>query len=563
MSPSDHIHDRCCGYAADEIAMNSRSTIPKFGSIGVLYALEEASRIPNVESQDLKSVFGRENWSASSNPKYDRDEILDAGLISRLSTVAHEIDSMTSILKHLTDTATELGRQYKGILNPVMSKLSKGISSLPDEVLAMVFESAVRAAGQEGVEQAKRLSHVSRRFRAIAISECNLWTNFRSSSSREELETLVSRSGSNTHIHIHIYIPISTSTLPFEDFLKICSPTSFRWNSMMIGDLSYNTNVRFDSTNSATRELERAMDSLMGHVSYFPALRELDIQSLHRHARRIPTPSMTTFIHSRYLSGSYTLFQKMQELLDFLASMTSLAHLELEFGNADNVALMQTLRQPASGLPSVKNFRLRLPNFVIDTQRQYLVGPFLEALQVPNLESFSVVIDFRDQGRTNEHRRQLLETLPQEVLPIQFSNPPSRLSSLTFEVTVTYDDPQKTPETPTVFNILIDRAPSVSTLTVSSRACIVLIRNSYAVIEENRPNEMIPVEMRRRPICLREIRFKDCEDMDIGNLQNAVQFLKKDGYWKALDRVIVSDCKLLEHKGVLLEELGENKIQYI
>ena len=42
--------------------------------------------------------------------KDGRIEIVDAGLISRLSTVTHELDTMSLILKRLTDVTTELRR---------------------------------------------------------------------------------------------------------------------------------------------------------------------------------------------------------------------------------------------------------------------------------------------------------------------------------------------------------------------------------------------------------------------------------------------------------------------
>ncbi len=56
---------------------------------------------------------------------------------------------MISMLKPLMSIALDLQKQYKESLGPITSKLSKGIVSLPDELLPSIFDFAVRMEGTE------------------------------------------------------------------------------------------------------------------------------------------------------------------------------------------------------------------------------------------------------------------------------------------------------------------------------------------------------------------------------------------------------------------------------
>lgn len=113
---------------------------------------------------------------------------------------------MVLMLMPLITVALDLQRRYKQSLAPIISRLSKGFASLPDEVLPVIFEFAVRAEGAMGTMQAKCLSHVSRRFREITLGEQSLWSTLRSSASMAELETAVSRSSTDTDLHVFIHI---------------------------------------------------------------------------------------------------------------------------------------------------------------------------------------------------------------------------------------------------------------------------------------------------------------------------------------------------------------------
>ncbi|KLO08310.1 hypothetical protein SCHPADRAFT_944579 [Schizopora paradoxa] len=580
--------------------MASKSPIQDVGIMGALHTLEQASRVPNVERKDLKSILGRNNWKAGHNPDLDEafkrrrghTEIIDAGMISRLSTAAHELDNMRSILKHLTDVATELSQEYKDILGPIVPKLSKGISHLPDEILAMVFKWAVHAEGHRGGEQARYLSHVSRTFRAISIVEHDLWTTFCSSSSREELEMLVSRSGTQTDLHIFINIPTSRS--PW-DFVEICSRFYSRWKTMQIGNFPRGHHpkpiLRIDPNSDiyghVSYEMRMFLNAFGARHSSLPRLVALDFDFMHHRAVSSSFPwetpnlqslrcaqylplsptalsSVTTFVCVLHLKSTFALPARMQELLDLLTSLTSLTDFDLGLGNVDTDLSEGTLRPPASGCPFVKRFCLRLLALNLYGGRKGSVGQFLCALRFPNLEDYSFSIEFLDAGGEKYERTERLEVFPSELLPHEFGRTCSRLATLSVQVSVTVSCDRapgiQGEEIPVIFPIYINNVPTISTLNVTARSCAVLIRDGRASIDERYPQARV-TPLKHRPIQLQEIRFLDCEHMEVDDLQNIVRYLKKDGYWEQLDRVTMKNCGLLKYENAR-QVLGEKDLVY-
>ncbi len=43
------------------------STVERYGVVGVLEALEEAAREPNIGLADFSEIFGKEKWGANRN----------------------------------------------------------------------------------------------------------------------------------------------------------------------------------------------------------------------------------------------------------------------------------------------------------------------------------------------------------------------------------------------------------------------------------------------------------------------------------------------------------------
>ncbi len=150
--------------------------------------------------------------------------------ISQLFRDAHHVDHMLPILKRLTDAFATLQRAFGNRLRPIASVLSKGLASLPDDLLALIFEFA--SPPGEGTRQAVWLSHVSRWFRRVALNACRLWTTLHTDSTRKELKTLIARSGKTTDLHIVVHK--SDDDVDINDFLDICTPMVSRWSTFTI-----------------------------------------------------------------------------------------------------------------------------------------------------------------------------------------------------------------------------------------------------------------------------------------------------------------------------------------
>ncbi len=53
-----------------------------------------------------------------------------------------------------------------------------------------------------------------------------------------------------------------------------------------------------------------------------------------------------------------------------------------------------------------------------------------------------------------------------------------------------------------------------------------------------------------RPCCIREIRFRECNDMEIADFQSAIQSLRDADAWTTMERVVptvvVENCRCLD-----------------
>jgi len=103
---------------------------------------------------------------------------LKAATVSKLFRVQCQLDSAITILEDFLESATQLRSRFDHSLEPVVSALSKGLTSLPDELLALIFECTMTPDAEP--QQAIWLSHVSRRFRRVALGDPNLWTTLQS-----------------------------------------------------------------------------------------------------------------------------------------------------------------------------------------------------------------------------------------------------------------------------------------------------------------------------------------------------------------------------------------------
>ncbi len=104
---------------------------------------------------------------------------------------------------------------------------------LPDELLSLIFVFAT-SHEFEGTRHAVWLSHVSRRFRNVALGAVDLWTELHSNASKEELETMICRSRSDSDLHVVIHSSASHSTEGINSFVDACLPTAPRWATLKV-----------------------------------------------------------------------------------------------------------------------------------------------------------------------------------------------------------------------------------------------------------------------------------------------------------------------------------------
>ncbi len=140
------------------------------------------------------------------------------------------------MLGSLMKVALSFQKQYKPGVLSIISKLSRGMASLPDELLPIIFDFAVRAQGRIGSKQANSLSRVSRRFRNIALAERSLWTTLRSNASKEELQTFISRSGADLDFQVFVDVIPEWSLKNRDAFWDELRPTASRWKTLSVAE---------------------------------------------------------------------------------------------------------------------------------------------------------------------------------------------------------------------------------------------------------------------------------------------------------------------------------------
>lgn len=203
-------------------------------------------------------------------------EVVDESSVSHLATSAREIDTIVSILEPLRTIALELQKQFKQSLVQVITNLSEGIASLPDELLSPIFKYAVRAQEHLGAIQAVRLSHVSRRFRQIALEERNLWTTLRSNASKEEQETFHTRSGTFTDLHAYVHLAPDGEGINSDVFTKTFGAKISRWKTLSLTDCARGFEGQWKGTYSESVTIMHGILKACNGVQ-FPRLEELYI----------------------------------------------------------------------------------------------------------------------------------------------------------------------------------------------------------------------------------------------------------------------------------------------
>ncbi len=325
-----------------------------------------------------------------------------------------------------------LEKLYRRRLEPIASKLSKGLASLPDEILAQIFKFATRHE-RFRTRYAGWLSQVSRRFRRIALSDRTLWStlNLWYDTTREELERIISRSGGEIDLHAVINMNHEIRDSEVDTFICSSSHSRAQWRTLTItGDWSED-----DSPVSMTSVLD---ELIYTHSLDLPRLEEICISECHldgtaqesltpfshndtvqmydippwatricascdarttyhtRHSHSSPCPSLLVVLSLNLIPGK--VLGQIGNLLSFLNSTPSLTEIVLGLKNSKDANLeATTLRinpSVAVLLPSVTSFRLHVSDFRSTEDADWL----LSTMKMPNLAHFALSIEFHDRN---------------------------------------------------------------------------------------------------------------------------------------------------------------------
>ncbi|KLO08289.1 hypothetical protein SCHPADRAFT_944559 [Schizopora paradoxa] len=358
----------------------------------VLLALENAAKLPNFHEVDLSDAFRKENWNifqnvyggdkGFANDEDDRILLADATWPNRLKESTYETCNIYMMLKALRSAADELLLEFETSQERVAAvKRSKGMKSLPDEILSKTFLMAFwgQHSHRASARQAMWLSGVSRRFRNVALGTRGLWTILSSSFSRLQLETIIARAGSNEGFHIFLNLDSSSVRLKFFDICRSIIP---RWKTLTLEhDKEYG--------NDYHGALENLLRSFVEHGLCFPILEELNVHGPYYgtlispevrgwapNLRTLrcsfillslssPIPSISTLVISTLVISSdvlhylYASESPVQMLLGLLLKLPNLSSFELEaegaHGEADIGAAL-----PVTECPLVTSFHLRI-----------------------------------------------------------------------------------------------------------------------------------------------------------------------------------------------------------
>ncbi len=280
--------------------------------------------------------------------------------------------------------------------------LSKGIASLPDELLSLIFEFT--ACPGEGTRQGVWLSHVSRRFRVVALEVRHLWTTLDGNATENELRACITRSGSETDLHIVIHGTMSNSQ--FHTFLDMCLPMAPRWSTLTASSL-----LDVDIPYTVDALLLDMFDHRRQQDLVFPRLQQLRVKQCRSGAintgvdtwsteqfipswitpdlrvmrcdEHIPVPS-PSYSALRMFTTSFSLVTEeyefqFQDLLFLLASLSAVAVLDLTIRTSVNV--LRPLHLTSTLCPSVTSLTLSFPSFVFPRGVDEIVYPFIHSPQ--------------------------------------------------------------------------------------------------------------------------------------------------------------------------------------
>ncbi|KLO16157.1 hypothetical protein SCHPADRAFT_887925 [Schizopora paradoxa] len=551
---------------------------------GVLSALEKAIRTPNFRQVDLEKAFKLESWEAFQNvyggdkdPFADNADghVVDPAWVKRLKKSKGQIDDVVKVLRTLTELASQLQDRFKASRKRIVAaKRSKGIKSLPDEIVAKIFHFGVEG----GVRQARWISQASRRFRNVALGTRSLWLNLYSLDSRGDVEMAIRHAGPDAEFHISVHLNFTPKMRIFIDNCRSIVP---HWKTLT---LVYNKDYGRDGdVNDALEELSNLLGNgsrslkleqifvrsggIMNAVSTINAKLPDNTQLWAPNLRTIrcswflPVPSIPLSPISTLVvkHNFYSLINNpsVRSLLKLLTKLPNVSDFTLEPSGIEDPFGNETL--PVTDCPSIKSFQLRLPYFFIMrfTNSGSSLETLMDALRMPSLEEHSICIgtdDYSGADTVDECAKwtQSLGHLSSALLPTHLSNSAHK-KSLIFNLLFMRSQPGKAPPNSKILNIPFDAIKGNPSVTISS-----FVRILFSQRADDDLLRTLPIERNQ----LRELKLIGCGYMTSLDLQCTVDSLKSHGVWSDIERVVVQDCAHITREDAI-NVIGEKRLQYL
>ncbi|KLO04816.1 hypothetical protein SCHPADRAFT_896749 [Schizopora paradoxa] len=520
---------------------------------------------------DWDCDFQLESWSRLRTNRLRGD--VDSGEVSHLFRDANLLDHMVETLDRLRTSATLLQQRTRLRLKPIISKLSLGIASLPDELLMLIFELTIPSDTGEQPErrrprQAVLLSHVSRRFRSAALRTHYLWTTLDGYASRSELEAFVARSGNDSDLHI--VLNASHTGHIVADFLDMCLPLAPRWKSISVasegdwqapdtvdGALSkiFHSNIG-EVDERVFPRLGRLSIKRVGNIrldvtsekikprSEIPSLRQLQCDGY----TPVPSPaySSVTSFSSTISMSSASYDTDLEDLCLFLTSLRAMTDLSLTIRST--LYFQELDDSTRARCHSVTSLTLFFPFFIFSSTMRTFLRPLIGLFELPNLTDLSVSIELRMEDiRDNPEDEFNLENLVAALCPHPSTHP--NLSTVRIKLSHTEENWTKGQEWSNMrsksLRIPLQRIPHVTTLSVQSFTDVEV----YGMFLPGKSD-------------LRELHLVECRYFDVASLEKLVASLREANAWNTLDTLKMENCGHFLEYDDAVKIVGKEKLSF-
>ncbi|TDL19272.1 hypothetical protein BD410DRAFT_900311 [Rickenella mellea] len=173
---------------------------------------------------DASGDNGQHKTSVENYPQYSEP----------LLTLRKEMEHARLCLRAVDDIRRHLKQRLRALRRVGMPLvLEDGIKRLPDNVLAVIFYHRMRMP-RDAVFPSIQISHVSHRFRRIALRTPSLWTTVDDYDGESQIREFVARSG---RLDLEVKVCGVMYCSNTESFLKVLKDTSHRWSSFNIPDV--------------------------------------------------------------------------------------------------------------------------------------------------------------------------------------------------------------------------------------------------------------------------------------------------------------------------------------